>query len=65
MSRFPTCPVCGRRLRKDRDFSGYWDGETYVCDYCSENDDDIPEGCRACGGDYPDCTEGCPMFDDD
>ncbi len=25
----------------------------------------IPAGCRACGGDYPDCKSGCPMFDDD
>lgn len=25
---------------------------------------DIPEGCRACGGDYPDCTSSCPLFDD-
>ncbi len=27
--------------------------------------DDIPEGCRACGGPYPLCTDGCPLFDDD
>lgn len=24
----------------------------------------IPEGCRACGGDYPLCRQGCPMYDD-
>ena len=33
-----------------------------------EDDDvfesDIPEGCRACGGDYPHCVDSCPMFDD-
>lgn len=23
-----------------------------------------PAGCRACGGDYPNCTSSCPMFDD-
>lgn len=23
-----------------------------------------PEGCRACGGPYPDCTSSCPLFDD-
>ena len=27
-------------------------------------DDEIPEGCAACGGDYPHCTTSCPMFDD-
>lgn len=26
--------------------------------------DDIPEGCRACGGDYPMCKDSCPLFDD-
>lgn len=66
MSRYAMCPVCGHRMRRDRDIFGNWDGETYVCDYCAEgyDDDDIPEGCRACGGPYPDCTDSCPMFDD-
>jgi hypothetical protein len=27
--------------------------------------DDIPSGCRACGGDYPICRRGCPLFYDD
>jgi len=25
---------------------------------------DEPEGCAACGGDYPNCTTSCPLFDD-
>lgn len=25
----------------------------------------IPEGCAACGGDYPHCADSCPMFDGD
>lgn len=29
-----------------------------------DDDDGIPEGCAACGGDYPNCTTSCPMFDD-
>lgn len=29
-----------------------------------DGDDDIPEGCRACGGDYPNCKTSCPMYDD-
>jgi len=24
----------------------------------------IPEGCRACGGDYPNCVDSCPLYDD-
>ena len=26
--------------------------------------DDIPEGCAACGGPYPQCTTSCKLFDD-
>lgn len=26
--------------------------------------DDIPEGCAACGGPYPNCKISCPIFDD-
>lgn len=29
-----------------------------------DDEDDIPEGCRACGGPYPNCTTSCPLFDD-
>ena len=28
------------------------------------DDNYIPVGCRACGGDYPLCRQGCPMYDD-
>lgn len=28
------------------------------------DDDDVPEGCAACGGDYPNCADSCPLFDD-
>ena len=27
--------------------------------------DGIPEGCLACGGDFPFCKQGCPLFDDE
>lgn len=29
-----------------------------------DEEDEIPEGCSACGGDYPHCKDSCPMFDD-
>ena len=31
-----------------------------------DDDDDggIPEGCAACGGDWPRCTSSCPLYDD-
>lgn len=50
----------------------YWDGDTYVEVYKDKDgyiieesidDDDIPDGCAACGGDYPNCKDGCPLFD--
>ena len=25
--------------------------------------DGVPVGCRACGGDYPNCKDACPLFD--
>lgn len=28
-----------------------------------EEDGEIPFGCRACGGPYPDCCDSCPIFD--
>ena len=33
-------------------------------DYYNEPVMNIPEGCAACGGPYPDCKWSCPMFDD-
>lgn len=44
---FETCPYCGCKFTDD----------TY------DDDDYIPEGCVACGGNYPDCADSCPLFD--
>lgn len=40
MSRYAMCPVCGRKLRRERDILGDWDGETYVCDHCAGIEDE-------------------------
>lgn len=45
------CPNCGRLSDEDED-------------EFMDDDDDIPEGCIACGGPYPDCTISCKLFDD-
>lgn len=29
-----------------------------------DNEDNIPEGCLACGGPYPSCKTSCPLFDE-
>lgn len=41
-------------LEDTLDYEEIWDDE----------EDDIPEGCAACGGDYPNCADSCPIFDD-
>ena len=56
MSRYAMCPECGRRLKKISE-------EEYYCPRCA-GEDDIPEGCAACGGNYPECISSCPLFDD-
>ena len=43
MSRYAMCPNCGHRMNRDKDMWGNWDGETYICPYCSGGDDDDDE----------------------
>lgn len=65
------CPECGKPL--------YWFNEQHsdlVCEECGYSidpwaddyqppePDNIPEGCAACGGPYPNCTSSCNLFDD-
>lgn len=58
MARWEACPNCGTWMKKI-------DEDTWYCPVCgADDDDDIPEGCAACGGDYPNCVDSCPMFDD-
>lgn len=33
-------------------------------DFLYESEDEIPEGCAACGGPYPYCKTSCKIFDD-
>ena len=44
MSRYFMCPTCGHRMRRVKDALGFWDGETYCCDYCSDDYDDDDDG---------------------
>lgn len=53
------CLDCGGKLGIDPDpYYNQWlfDG--------AEDDDDMPEGCSACGGDWPNCTTSCPLYDE-
>ena len=44
------CASCGYMVNHD--------------EYYEENNDDIPYGCAACGGPYPQCKTSCKLFDD-
>ena len=58
-----TCTECGSVNDVSEDNIRFDDDDEYSS---SPLDDilDTPEGCRACGGDYPNCKTSCPMFDD-
>ncbi len=43
MSRYAMCPDCGRKLHRWKDQNGEWDGETYVCYYCSGEDEECSD----------------------
>ena len=42
----------------------YTDDESLSMNWIDDSDDDVPEGCAACGGPYPRCCDSCPLFDD-
>lgn len=50
------CTECG-------DINFIEESEIIEDDY-DDYDDEIPEGCAACGGPYPNCMTSCPIFDD-
>lgn len=50
------------RFGKEKDIGDY-----IIIDLEPNDDDfeyDIPESCKSCGGDYPNCIDSCPIFDD-
>lgn len=53
------CPNCDKeiKLSSEEDYEKYFPMQPY-------DDDNPPEGCAACGGNYPFCKDSCPMFDD-
>lgn len=71
------CPLCGADMTEDDDHLLFcpkchmvmsvndWEsGVEYVTDDSLNYEEDIPEGCLACGGPYPSCKIGCNMFED-
>lgn len=74
------CPYCGKKVWFEKDIGFYVckTGDALLSEYelldepkvednnvnNSESVDEIPEGCRACGGPYPYCKTSCSIFDD-
>lgn len=50
------CPNCGEEV-DEMDYEYEWEDED------EEDWDEIPKGCIACGGPYPDCKSSCKLFD--
>ena len=66
----PECPVCGTEMGYSyyrSEFKcpscGYTAGE-YELDFEDNDTEDIPYGCAACGGPWPDCIIGCDIYED-
>lgn len=59
-----TCTECGYVNDVTEDNIRYDDDEKENTYSAIDEINDIPEGCRACGGQYPNCTYSCPLFDD-
>lgn len=57
-----TCPVCGSKVRERTAYSQLnRENTTFTNDIDTDN---IPDGCKACGGPYPSCQTSCKIFDD-
>lgn len=77
--RYIHCPCCGGKMWYDPREENYtcedcgnhafYYGSTLYFEHDPDDDydeyyDDIPEGCAACGGDYPNCTSSCNLMSD-
>lgn len=43
MSRYAMCPTCGHRMKRYFGEYGVWDGMTYFCPNCSDDEGDDGE----------------------
>ena len=52
-----------RKRSNNNEYDEYNMTEKEKQDYYDRHIDEVPEGCRACGGPYPSCMDSCPIFD--
>jgi len=59
------CDSCGKKLYNS--LSGVITDNGFLCKACfreqANDEEQMPIGCRACGGPYPDCKTSCAMYD--
>ena len=53
-----------RRKSDDESILHIGSYKVHVDDGYDGYDEAVPEGCAACGGDYPNCKASCPLYDD-
>lgn len=65
MSDYVNCESCGKKQREKDGPINYY-GKV-LCQSCWREAESLenvtPVGCRACGGDYPNCKDSCNLFD--
>lgn len=55
------CPICGKSVRESTVYEKLNRENDHFEDELRE---EIPEGCIACGGPWPDCESSCKLIDD-
>lgn len=55
------CPSCKKKTREQTLFNKLEKEEMRMTNFGGI---EMPEGCAACGGPYPNCTTSCKLFDD-
>ena len=59
------CSSCGARVKETTVYRQLERENRYSKEFANLNDYcNIPDGCEACGGPYPDCEDSCPLFDE-
>lgn len=56
--------IMARKKNNTDEYDEYNMTEKEKQEYYDRHIFEVPEGCRACGGPYPTCKDGCPLFDD-
>ena len=59
------CEECGHENLIDESEIIWVNNDDDDEDEDDDDEDAVPKGCAACGGPYPLCKDGCPIFDDD